>query len=106
MEATKLIVTIPIIFSILAFSFSITGWIIFCISFLKKISNYTGNKIFLIYPKVYLMFFFGCLTFSLSHIYEKKWIPFAIQFLASGLNLCIYILQSKSFKKRLEEEQK
>lgn len=97
-------INVSLLLSLVAVAFSLTGWTLLILSFIFKIANYSGNKLVLIPPNAFLMVFIGSLIFSLSDIYEQKWLSFFIQFLVSCLNLSIYIMQKRTYKKRLEDE--
>lgn len=97
-------INISLVLSLIAVAFFLSGWTLLSLSFIFKIENYYGTKFVLIPPNAFLMIFIGSLMFSLSDIYEQKWLSFFIQFLVSCLNLSIYIIQRKTYKKRLEDE--
>jgi hypothetical protein len=96
--------SIPLILSIAGTSLSLSGWILMCLSFTYKVSNFTQNPLILIPPNAFLITFLGALMFSLSDLYDSKWLPFAIQILVSILNFSIYIVQRKTYRQRLEDE--
>lgn len=102
MEINKL--SIDVILSILATSLCLSGWFIMVLSFFSKIENYVGKKYFFTPPKVFLLFFLGSITFSLSDIYTQKWWSFLIQIWVSGFNLGIYIIQRQAYNRMLENE--
>lgn len=97
-------INVSLLLSLVAVAFSLAGWTLLILSFIFKISNYNETKFVLIPPNAFLMAFIGSLIFSLSDIYEQKWLSFLIQFLVSCLNLSIYIMQRRTYKKKLEDE--
>ncbi len=103
MNIDKLL-SVDLIVSLLALSFCLSGWIMLCMSFMCKISNFTGHKRILVHPNTFLMIFIGSVLFSLSDICLVKWEQFFIQTLVSCLNLSIYIIQRKTYRQRLENE--
>jgi hypothetical protein len=64
---------IPLVLVITGTSFCISGYIMLCISFIYKVSNFSGNKFVLIPPNVFLMIFIGSSIYSLSDLYTMKW---------------------------------
>lgn len=106
MELDKISLFVSIMLSIIALSLSTTGWIICCISFFSKVYNYSGEGIVLVSQKAFLFIFFGSITFSLSDICVGRWMAFFIQLGISCLNLCIYIIHSKTYREKLEYEKR
>lgn len=85
-------------------SFCIVGLIICILTAFSKISNYLGNYTYLTSPKGHLFIFFGFLTFSLSDIYNQKWLTFFIQIMISILYLGIYIIQRNIYLQKIKDE--
>jgi hypothetical protein len=52
------------------------------------------------------MIFIGSLTFSLSDVYNEKWLSLFIQIMVSGLYFCIYRIQNGTYLLKLEEEKR
>jgi hypothetical protein len=103
MNIEKLL-SVDLILLLTAISFCLSGWIILCLSFIVKASNYTGEKYSITPPNTFLLLFLGSLMFSLSDVYDYKWFPFITQSLVSCLNLSIYIIHKKTHRQRMLNE--
>lgn len=103
MDFTKFF-TLANVLATIGTSLSLTGLILWFIVLKFRLYNFRGEEFFLIPPKVYLILFLGSISFLLSDYYQSKWSSFIIQFLVSCLYFCIYIIHRKTYKAKLEDE--
>lgn len=90
--------------SILALSFSLTGILIYFLTSVSKISNYTGFKGTLTHPNGFLFIFLGSVTYLLSDIYSLNWNILCFQTVVSIIYLYIYKVHKNIYDEKLKYE--
>jgi len=85
-------------------SFCLTGILICAITFFRKVSNGEHQRKVVVSPRGFLFLFLGIVSFSFTDIYDQKWGAAIVHFSTSILYLCIYIILNKSYKLKLEDE--